>query len=92
MLHKTKGTTTGCRPGAGARGGHGLRAHPRRHAGHCGARPHRLGRGAAGQGLRLQRHLLRPLPARRHREVARAHQGLHASGEHHYYFFCNFSF
>ena len=35
------------------------------------SRSNRLGRGVEGQGLRVQRDLLRPLPQRRHREVAR---------------------
>ena len=67
--------------GAGAGGGPGLRADTRGHARHRGPRPHRIRRRPQGQGLRLQCHLLRPLPPRRHRKIPGPYPRLYITGE-----------
>ena len=43
-------------------------------------RSHRVGGRTAGEGFWVRRHLLRPVPAGRHREVVWAGARLHATG------------
>lgn len=64
----------------GARGGARLRPDTRRHVGYRRSRPDRERGGAKGKGVRLQRNILRPVPARRHREITRSEQGVHTAG------------